>query len=103
MQPSAFVSTSGVPSEGSAGGAARGFKGRTCGVSRPTKFQRVGEKGKKAAGKGTKSTYYLQLTAFSLLSSAYSSAYCLQLTLQLTAFSLPSSAFSSSAFHSVLV
>ena len=56
MQPSASVSTSGVPSEGSGGGAVRGFKGRTCGVSRPTKFQLVGEKGKKAAGKGTKSS-----------------------------------------------
>ena len=48
MQPSAFVSTSGVLSQGSGGGAARGFKGR--------KFQPVGEKGKKATGKGTKSS-----------------------------------------------
>ena len=56
MQPSASMSTSGVPSEGSGGGAARGFKGRTCGVSKPTKFQLVGEKGKKVAGKGTKSS-----------------------------------------------
>ena len=58
MQPSAFVSTSGVPSEGSGAGAAavRGFKGRTCGVSRPTKFQLVGGNGKKAAGNGTKSS-----------------------------------------------
>ena len=31
-----------------------GFKGRKFGVSRPTKFQLVGGKGKKAAGKGTK-------------------------------------------------
>ena len=56
MQPSASVSTSGVPSQGSGGGAARGFKCRTFGVSRPTKFQLVGGKGKKAAGKGTKSS-----------------------------------------------
>ena len=55
MQPSAFVSTSGVPSEGSGDIAARGFKGRTCGVSRPTMFHLVGGKGKKATGKGTKS------------------------------------------------
>ena len=54
MQPSASVSTSGVPSQGSGGGAARGFKGRKFGVSRPTKFQPVGRKGKKAAGKSTK-------------------------------------------------
>ena len=47
MQPSA--------SGGVAGGAARGFKGRKFGVSRPTKFQPVGRKGKKAVGKGTKS------------------------------------------------
>ena len=44
MQPSVSVSTSGVPSQGSGGGAARGFKGR--------KFQPVGGKGKKAVGKG---------------------------------------------------
>ena len=56
MQPSASVSTSGVPSEGSGGGAAREFKGRTCGVSRPTKFHLVGGKGKKIASKGTKSS-----------------------------------------------
>ena len=56
MQPSASVSTSGVPNEGSGGTATRGFKGRTCGVSRPTKFDPVGGKGKKAAGKGTKSS-----------------------------------------------
>ena len=56
MQPSASVSTSGVPSEGSCGTTARGFKGRTCGVSRPTKFHLVGGKGKKAVGKGTKSS-----------------------------------------------
>ena len=54
MQPSASVSTSGVPSQGSGGGAARGFKGRKFGESRPTKFQLVGRKGKKAAGKSTK-------------------------------------------------
>ena len=48
MQPSASMSTNGVPSHGSGGGAARGFKGR--------KFQLVGGKGKKAAGKGTKSS-----------------------------------------------
>nr|POE91448.1 hypothetical protein CFP56_18336 [Quercus suber] len=47
-QPSASMSTSGVPSEGSGGGAARGFKGK--------KFQPVGGKGKNAAGKGTKSS-----------------------------------------------
>ena len=38
------------------GGAARGFKGRKFGVSRPTKFQLVGGKGKKAASKGIKSS-----------------------------------------------
>ena len=47
MQPSVSVSTSGVPSQGSGGGAARGFKGR--------KFQPVGRKGKKTTSKGTKS------------------------------------------------
>ena len=46
MQPSA---------SGGGGGVARGFKGRKFGVSRPTKFQLVGGKGKKVAGKGTKS------------------------------------------------
>ena len=56
MQPSTSVSTSGVPSQRSGGGAARGFKGRMFGVSRPTKFQLVGEKSKKAAGKSTKSS-----------------------------------------------
>ena len=56
MQQSASVSTSGVQSQGSGGGAARGFKGRKFGVSRPTKFQLVGGKGKKVAGKGTKSS-----------------------------------------------
>ena len=50
------MSTSGVPSEGSSGAVARGFKGRMCGVSRPTKFQPIGGKGKKASGKGTKSS-----------------------------------------------
>ena len=50
------MSTSGVPSEGSGGAVARGFKGRMCGVSRPTKFQLVGGKEKKAADKGTKSS-----------------------------------------------
>ena len=38
------------------GGAIRGFKGRNFGVSRPTKFQLVGGKGKKVASKGTKSS-----------------------------------------------
>ena len=56
MQPSASVSTSGVQSQGSGGGAARGFKCRTFGVSRPTKFQLVGGKGKKSAVKSTKSS-----------------------------------------------
>ena len=56
VQPSASVSTSDVPSQGSGGGAARGFKGRKFGVSRLTKFQPVDGKGKKAAGKGTKSS-----------------------------------------------
>ncbi|XP_030923003.1 uncharacterized protein LOC115949877 [Quercus lobata] len=46
--PSAYVCTSGVPSQGSGGGAARGFKGR--------KFQPVGGNGKNGAGKGTKSS-----------------------------------------------
>ena len=48
MQPSASISTSGVPSQGSGGGTARGFKDR--------KFQPVGGKGKNAVGKGTKSS-----------------------------------------------
>ena len=48
MQPSA--------SGGVAGGAARGFKGRKFGVSRPTKFQPVGGNDKKIACKGTKSS-----------------------------------------------
>ena len=48
MQQSASVSTSGVQSQGSGGGVARGFKGR--------KFQPVGGKGKNAVGKGTKSS-----------------------------------------------
>ena len=56
MQPSASVSTSGVPSQGSGGGAIRGFKGKNFGVSRPIKFQLVGGKGKKAASKSTKSS-----------------------------------------------
>ena len=56
MQPSTSVSTSGVPSQRSGGGAARGFKGSMFGVSRPTKFQLVGGKSKKAAGKSTKSS-----------------------------------------------
>ena len=56
IQPSASISTSGVQSQGSGGGTAKGFKGRTCGVSRPTKFHLVGGKGKKAASKGTKSS-----------------------------------------------
>ena len=56
MQPSTSVSTSGVLNQGSGGGAARGFKCRTFGVSRPTKFQLVGGKGKKAAVKSTKSS-----------------------------------------------
>ena len=56
MQPSASVSTSGVPSQGSGGGAAtQGFKGKKFGVSRPTKFQPVGGKGNNAIGNGTKS------------------------------------------------
>ena len=57
MQPSASVSTSGVPSQGSSGGgAAKGFKSKKFGVLRPTKFQPVNGKGKKAAGKGAKSS-----------------------------------------------
>ena len=44
------------PSASGGGGAARGFKGRKFDVSRPTKFQPVGGKGKKAAGKGTQSS-----------------------------------------------
>ena len=50
------MSTSGVSSQRSGGSAARGFKGRTFGVSRSTKFQLVGGKGKKAASKSTKSS-----------------------------------------------
>ena len=53
MQPSASVSTSGVPSQGSGGATVRGFKGRNFDVSRPKKFQLVGGKGKKAASKGS--------------------------------------------------
>ena len=56
MQLTAFVSTNGVPIQGSGGGTVRGFKGRKFGISRPTKFHLVGGKGKKAAGKGTKSS-----------------------------------------------
>ena len=56
MQPSAFVITNGVPSQGNGGATARGFKGRKFDVSRPTKFQSVGGKGKKATGKGTKNS-----------------------------------------------
>ena len=56
MQPSASVSTSGVPSQGSGGGVARGFKGRNFGVSMLTKFQPVGGNDRKIAGKGTKSS-----------------------------------------------
>ena len=48
IQPSAFVSTTGVPSQGNGGGTARGFKGR--------KFQPIGGNGKNATGKGTKSS-----------------------------------------------
>ena len=48
MQPIASVSTSGVPSQGSGGGATRRFKCR--------KFQPVGGKSKNAANKGTKSS-----------------------------------------------
>ena len=43
------------PSASGGGGAARGFKGRKFGVSRLIKFQPIGGKGKKVAGKGTKS------------------------------------------------
>ena len=43
MQPSASVSTSGVPSQGSGGGVARGFKGRNFGVSMLTKFNQLVE------------------------------------------------------------
>ena len=46
MQPSA--------SSSGGGAAAQGFKGKKFGVSRLTKFQLVGGKGKKATGKGTK-------------------------------------------------
>ena len=42
------------PSASGGGGAAMGFKGRKFGVSRPTKFQPVGGKGKKTVGKGIK-------------------------------------------------
>ena len=61
MQPSvsvstsASISTSDVPSQENGGGAARGFKGKNFGILRPTKFQPVNGKGKKVAGKGTKS------------------------------------------------
>ena len=56
MQLSASVSTSGVPSQESGGGVARGLKGRKFGVSMPTKFQPVGGNDKKIACKGTKSS-----------------------------------------------
>ena len=50
MQPSA----SGGAIGGGAAATTKGFKGKKFGVSRLTKFQLVGGKGKKAAGKGTK-------------------------------------------------
>ena len=60
MQPSAsggaFGGVGAAAADGGGGGAAKGFKGTKFGVSRPTKFQLVGGKGKKAAGKGTKSS-----------------------------------------------
>ena len=43
MQPSASVSTSGVPSQGSGGGAARRFKGRKFGVSSQVKIFPLGK------------------------------------------------------------
>ena len=52
MQPSASVSTNGVPSQGCGGGAIRRFKGRKFGVSRPTKFQLVGAKGQEGSWQG---------------------------------------------------
>ena len=48
MKQNGSECTSGVQSQGSGGGAAKGFKGR--------KFQPVGGKGKNAVGKGTKSS-----------------------------------------------
>ena len=39
---------------GGAAAATRGFKGKKIGESRPTKFQPIGGKGKKVAGKGIK-------------------------------------------------
>ena len=41
---------------GGGGAATRGFKGKKIGESRPTKFQPIGGKGKKVAGKGIKSS-----------------------------------------------
>ena len=49
MQPSASGGNGAIA-------IAIGFKGRKFGVSRPTKFQPVGGKGKKVTGKGTKNS-----------------------------------------------
>ena len=54
MQPSASGGVGGASAVAVA--VARGFKGKKFGVSRPTKFQLVGGKGKKAASKGIKSS-----------------------------------------------
>ena len=53
MQPSASGGGGGATA---ATVAAKGFKGKKIGVSRPTKFQPIGGKGKKVAGKGIKSS-----------------------------------------------
>ena len=56
MQPSASGGAGGASAVAVAVAVARGFKGKKFGVSRPTKFQLVGGKGKKVVGKGTKSS-----------------------------------------------
>ena len=48
------LSASSAAVGGGGGVATRGFKGKKIGVSRPTKFQPIGGKGKKVAGKGIK-------------------------------------------------
>ena len=55
MQPSASSGAASCAANSGGGAIARGFNGKKFGVSRPTKFQLVGGKGKNVAGKGTKS------------------------------------------------
>ena len=55
MQPSASNGTASCAADSGGGATTKGFNGKKFGVSRPTKFQPVGGKGKNVAGKGTKS------------------------------------------------